>query len=50
MKLTWRQAAAWLEFGDKLDCIERANALIVTYTGAQGKWEAVDKMLKNLSG
>ena len=50
MTLTPRQLAAYLEFSGELDRIERANALIIAATGAQGDKQAIEKMLKDLSG
>jgi len=49
MTLTPRQIAAWLEFGDKLDRIDRANDLVIAATGAQGDKQTLDKALKELS-
>jgi hypothetical protein len=50
MTLTPRQVAAYLEFSEQLDRIERANALMITATGAQGDKQAIEKTLKALSG
>jgi hypothetical protein len=50
MTLTPRQISAWLEFSDKLDRLDRANALAVTAVGAQGDHKAIEKMLKELNG
>lgn len=50
MKLTPRQISAWLEFNDRLDRIERANAMVVAAIGAQGDQKAIEKVLKELSG
>lgn len=49
MTLTPRQLAAWLEFSDKIDRIDRANALVISAVGAQGDKQALDKMLKELT-
>jgi len=49
MTLTPRQIAAYLEFNDKIDRIERAHALVVAATGAQGDQKAIEKALKELS-
>lgn len=49
MTLTWRQIAAYLEFGDKLDRIERANDLVIAAVGAQGDKQTVDKTLRDLT-
>lgn len=49
MKLTPRQIVAYLEFNQKLDRIERADALIITAIGAQGDQDAIKKTLKELS-
>jgi len=48
MTLTPRQIVAWLEFGDKLDRIERANQLVISAVGAQGDKSTLDKVLKEL--
>jgi hypothetical protein len=50
MTLTPRQIAAYLEFSDRLDRFERANALVITAIGAQGDQKAVEKALKELNG
>jgi len=50
MTLTPRQIAAYLEFTDKLDRIDRANDLAITAVGAQGDQKAIEKTLKELSG
>jgi hypothetical protein len=50
MTLTPRQIAAYLEFSDRLDRIERANALVISAIGAQGDKQAVEKALKELNG
>jgi hypothetical protein len=50
MMLTPRQIAAYLEFTDKLDRIDRLHALAITATGAQGDKKAIEKMVKELSG
>ena len=44
--LTPRQLAAYLEFTDKLDRIDRANDLAIAAIGAQGDQKAIEKMLK----
>jgi hypothetical protein len=49
MTLTPRQIAAYLEFSDKLDRIERANALVISAIGAQGDKQAIDKVIRELS-
>jgi hypothetical protein len=46
MTLTPRQIAAYLEFSDKLDRIERANALTVAALGAQGEGKVIEKAIK----
>lgn len=48
MTLTWRQIEAYLEFGDKLDRIERASDLMIAAVGAQGDQKAIEKTLKDL--
>ena len=50
MTLTPRQISAYLEFSDKLDRIERANAVVVAAIGAQGDQKAIEKVLKELNG
>jgi hypothetical protein len=50
MTLTPRQIAAYLEFSDKLDRIERANALTIAAIGAQGDSKAIEKTIKELGG
>jgi len=48
MTLTPRQIAAYLEFTDKLDRIDRANDLAITAVGAQGDQKAIEKTLRGL--
>ena len=48
MMLTPRQIAAYLEFSDELDRIERADALMITAIGAQGDKQAIEKTLKDI--
>ena len=50
MTLTPRQIAAYLEFADKLDRIDRANDLAIAAIGAQGDQKAIDKALKEWTG
>jgi hypothetical protein len=50
MTLTPRQIAAYLEFSNYLDRIERADALMVTAIGAQGDKQAIEKTFKELNG
>jgi hypothetical protein len=50
MSLSPRQIAAYLEFSDRLDRIERANALVIAAIGAQGDQKAIDKVIRELSG
>jgi len=49
MTLTPRQIAAYLEFSDELDRIERANALAIAAIGAQGDEKTIKQTLKELS-
>ena len=49
MTLTPRQLAAWLEFTDRLDRIDRANHLVISAVGAQGDKQTLDKVLKELN-
>jgi hypothetical protein len=50
MRLTPRQISAYLEFNDKIERNERANALVIAAIGAQGDQKAIDKVLKELTG
>jgi len=50
MTLTPRQIAAYLQFSDRLDRIDRAHALIIAAIGAQGDQKAIEKAIKELSG
>lgn len=50
MRLTPRQIAAWLEFSDKLDRIDRASDLAIAAIGAQGDQKAIEKTLKEWAG
>jgi aminoglycoside phosphotransferase family enzyme len=50
MTLTPRQIAAYLEFNDKLDRIDRANDLAIAAIGAQGDQKAIEKRLKEWAG
>jgi len=50
MTLTPRQIAAYLEFGEKLDRIERANDLTIAAIGAQGDKTSIEKTIKELGG
>ena len=49
MTLTPRQIAAYLEFSNQLDRIEKADALMIAAIGAQGDNKAIEKMLKELN-
>ena len=48
MMLTPRQIAAYLEFSDKLDRIERADTLMLMAIGAQGDKQAIERTLKEI--
>jgi hypothetical protein len=50
MTLTPRQIAAYLEFSEQIDRVERADALTIAAIGAQGDKQAIEKMLKEISG
>jgi hypothetical protein len=50
MTLTPRQIAAYLEFSQKFDRVERADALMIAAIGAQGDKKAIEKTLKEISG
>lgn len=49
MTLTPRQIWAWLEFSDRLDRRDRAHALVIAATGAQGDNKAIEKKMKELT-
>ena len=48
MTLTPRQIAAYLEFSERLDRIERADALTIAAVAAQGDRNAIEKTLKDI--
>ena len=48
MTLTPRQIAAYLEFSDELDRIDRANALMIAAIGAQGDSKVIEKTLRDI--
>ena len=50
MSLTPRQISAYLEFSDKLDRVERANALMLAAIGAQGDSNTIEKTIKEITG
>jgi hypothetical protein len=50
MTLTPRQIAAYLEFSEKLDRIDRANAVVIAAIGAQGDKQAIEKAIREMSG
>lgn len=50
MTLTPRQIAAYREFNDHLDRIERADALVLNAIGAQGDSKTIEKALKDIGG
>jgi hypothetical protein len=50
MTLTPRQIAAYLEFSDKVERSERADALLIAAIGAQGDSETIEKMRKEIIG
>ena len=50
MMLTPRQIAAYLEFTDRLDRLDRANDLAIAAIGAHGDQKAIEKMIRELSG
>jgi hypothetical protein len=50
MTLTPRQVWAYLEFSNKLDRSERADALLIAATAAQGDSKAIEKTLRDISG
>ena len=50
MTLTPRQIAAYLEFSEQLDRVERADALMISVIGAQGNQKAIEKTLNEIQG
>ena len=48
MTLTWRQIDAYRELNERLDRMERANALAITAIGAQGDGKTIEKTIKEL--
>jgi hypothetical protein len=50
MTLSPRQIAAYLEFSNGLDRIERANNLLITSIATQGDSDDIRKALKELNG
>jgi hypothetical protein len=50
MTLTPRQLAAYLEFSDQIDRMQRADALMIAAIGAQGDKNAIEKTLKEITG
>ena len=50
MTLTPRQIAAYLEFSDRLDRIDRAHALTIAAIGAQGDSKTIEKTIKDFDG
>lgn len=50
MTLTPRQIAAYLEFCEQLDRIERADALVIAAIAAQGDKTTIEKTIKEISG
>jgi hypothetical protein len=48
MNLTPRQVGAYLEFSDKLDRVERADALMIAAIGAQGDSKTIEKTITEL--
>jgi hypothetical protein len=48
MTLTPRQVWAYLEFNDKIERSERADAFILAAIGAQGDSETIEKTIKEL--
>ena len=49
MSLTPRQIAAYLEFAETLDNLDRAHALIIAAIGAQGDKDTLDRKIKELT-
>lgn len=50
MNLTPRQIAAYLEFNEKIDRVERANAFERAAVAAQGDGKTIEKMRKAIIG
>jgi hypothetical protein len=50
MTLTPRQLAAYMEFSEQVDRLERAQALRIAALGAQGDSQAIKQELEDLSG
>ena len=50
MNLSPRQIAAYLEFNDRLDRIERADDLRIAWLGAYGDQKTIEKVLRELDG
>ena len=48
MTLSPRQIDAFLQFNDKLDRIDRANALTIAAIGAQGDGKTIEKTIKDI--
>jgi len=48
MNLTPRQIVAYLEFSDQLERVERANALMIAVTGAQGDEKSIKQTLNEI--
>ena len=49
MTLTPRQMAAYLDFSNKLDRLERVDDLVIAATAAHGDGKAIEKTIKELS-
>jgi hypothetical protein len=49
MTQTPRQIAAWLEFSEQVDRVDRANDLVIAAVAAQGDQKAIEKTLKELT-
>ena len=49
MTLTPRQIAAYVEFNDRIDRIERAYALGIISMGAQGDGKTIEKTIKQMT-
>jgi len=49
MTQTPRQIAAWLEFSEQVDRVDRANDLVITAVAAQGDQKAIEKTIKELT-
>jgi len=50
MRLTPRQIIAYTMFGQRLDCMQQANDLVLGYISAQGDQKEIEKVTRELHG